>query len=90
MKNGKAEPIKNAILYEPVISRTKPNGNGPIALPNTPIESARPCISPKYLRPKLFAKVEKPKKRRRGVHSKNASRGQTGYKKKYRGQGRKH
>jgi len=51
MKNGKAEPIKNAILYEPVISRTKPNGNGPIALPNTPIESARPCISPKYLMP---------------------------------------
>ena len=57
MKNGKAEPIKNAILYEPVISRTKPNVNGPIALPNTPIESARPCISPKYLRPKLFAKT---------------------------------
>ena len=44
----------------------------------------------KLRRPKVFAKVEKPKKRRRGVHSKNASRGQTGYKKKYRGQGRKH
>jgi len=30
----------------------------------------------------------KPKKRRRGVHSKNASKGQVGYKKKYRGQGK--
>lgn len=27
-------------------------------------------------------------KKRKGVHSKNASRGQNGYKKKYRGQGR--
>lgn len=27
------------------------------------------------------------KKKRPGVHSKNASKGQTGYKKKYRGQG---
>ena len=27
-------------------------------------------------------------KKRKGVHSKNASKGQTGYKKKYRGQGR--
>ena len=26
--------------------------------------------------------------KRKGVHSKNASKGQTGYKKKYRGQGR--
>jgi hypothetical protein len=34
--------------------------------------------------------IEKPKKKRPGVHSKNASRGQNGYKKKYRGQGRKH
>ncbi len=34
-----------------------------------------------YVRPK--------KKKRPGVHSKNASRGQTGYKKPYRGQGRK-
>tara|TARA_Y100001938_G_C8036074_1_gene403378 strand:- start:889 stop:1020 length:132 start_codon:yes stop_codon:yes gene_type:complete len=34
--------------------------------------------------------LEKPKKRRPGVHSKNASRGQKGWKKKYRGQGRKH
>jgi hypothetical protein len=30
----------------------------------------------------------KPKKKRPGVHSKNASRGQTGYKKKSRGQGK--
>lgn len=43
----------------------------------------------KIRRPKLFAKVEKPKKRRPGVHSKNASRSQSAYKKKYRGQGRK-
>ena len=28
------------------------------------------------------------KKKRKGVHSKNASKGQNGYKKKYRGQGR--
>ena len=27
-------------------------------------------------------------KKRKGVHSKNASKGQNGYKKKYRGQGR--
>jgi hypothetical protein len=27
-------------------------------------------------------------KKRKGVHSKNASKGQKGYKKKYRGQGR--
>ena len=31
---------------------------------------------------------EKTRKKRKGVHSKNASKGQTGYKKKYRGQGR--
>ena len=30
----------------------------------------------------------KPKKKRKGVHSKNSSKGQSGYKKKYRGQGR--
>ncbi len=30
---------------------------------------------------------EKPKKKRPQVHSKNASRGQSGYKKKKRGQG---
>ena len=29
-----------------------------------------------------------PKKKRRGVHSKNASKSQNAYKKKYRGQGR--
>ncbi len=28
------------------------------------------------------------RKKRKGVHSKNASKGQNGYKKKYRGQGR--
>ncbi len=28
------------------------------------------------------------KKKRKGVHSKNASKGQNGYKKKYKGQGR--
>lgn len=32
---------------------------------------------------------KKPKTRRKGVHSKNASKGQTGYKKKYRGQGKR-
>jgi len=31
---------------------------------------------------------QKPKKKRPGVHSKNASQGQTGYKKKYIGQGK--
>jgi len=31
---------------------------------------------------------EKRQKKRKGVHSKNASKGQNGYKKKYRGQGR--
>ena len=44
----------------------------------------------KIRRPKLFAKVDKPKKKRPGVHSKNASRNQSAYKKKYREQGRKH
>ncbi len=28
------------------------------------------------------------RKKRKGVHSKNASKGQNGYRKKYRGQGR--
>jgi hypothetical protein len=37
---------------------------------------------------KLVAKIFKPKVRRRGVHSKNASRGQNKYKKVYVGQGR--
>tara|TARA_R110000823_G_C15770237_1_gene483950 strand:- start:527 stop:646 length:120 start_codon:yes stop_codon:yes gene_type:complete len=32
--------------------------------------------------------IEKPKKKRKGVHSKNASKGQNGYKKFYRGQGK--
>jgi hypothetical protein len=30
----------------------------------------------------------KTRKKRKGVHSKNASKGQTGYKKKYKGQGK--
>lgn len=30
----------------------------------------------------------KPTKKRKGIHSKNASKGQTGYKVKYRGQGK--
>lgn len=34
------------------------------------------------------ARVEKPKVRRKGVHSKNASKGQTKYKQKSRGQGK--
>ena len=37
----------------------------------------------------LSVKIEKPKKKRKGVHSKNASKGQKGYKKKKRGQGKK-
>tara|TARA_R100001443_G_scaffold54262_1_gene65768 strand:+ start:496 stop:621 length:126 start_codon:yes stop_codon:yes gene_type:complete len=32
--------------------------------------------------------LDKPKKKRKGTHSKNASKGQTGYKKKSRGQGK--
>lgn len=28
------------------------------------------------------------RKKRKGIHSKNASKGQTGYKKKYKGQGK--
>ena len=32
--------------------------------------------------------IAKPKKKRKGVHSKNASKNKRGYKKKYRGQGR--
>ena len=35
-----------------------------------------------------IAIIDKPKKKRKGVHSKNASKGQSKYKKKYRGQGR--
>ena len=38
---------------------------------------------------KAITRAYKPsKKKRKGVHSKNASKGQTKYKKKYRGQGR--
>tara|TARA_Y100001972_G_scaffold59599_1_gene72953 strand:+ start:430 stop:558 length:129 start_codon:yes stop_codon:yes gene_type:complete len=36
----------------------------------------------------ISAYIRKHKKKRPGVHSKNASRGQQGYKQKYRGQGR--
>ena len=37
---------------------------------------------------KQFIHRGNPKKKRPGVHSKNASRGQNSYKKKYRGQGK--
>ena len=37
---------------------------------------------------KLFVHRNKNHKKRKGVHSKNASKSQNGYKKKYRGQGR--
>jgi len=37
---------------------------------------------------KLIAKRKTIKKKRKGIHSKNASKGQNGYKKKYRGQGK--
>ena len=37
---------------------------------------------------KTFTFSEKKNKKRKGVHSKNASKSQNGYKKKYRGQGR--
>jgi hypothetical protein len=36
----------------------------------------------------ISAFIQRVRKKRKGVHSKNASKGQTGYKKKYRGQGR--
>ena len=36
----------------------------------------------------LTTRIEKVKRKRKGVHSKNASKGQTGYKKPYRGQGK--
>jgi hypothetical protein len=36
----------------------------------------------------IFIHYTKPKKKRPGVHSKNASKGQTGFKKKYIGQGK--
>ncbi len=37
----------------------------------------------------LSSQFRSAKKKRPGVHSKNASRGQSGYKKKYRGQGKR-
>lgn len=36
----------------------------------------------------VYSHMAKPKKKRKGVHSKNASKGQIGYKKPYNGQGR--
>ena len=36
----------------------------------------------------IFIFRGKTQKKRKGVHSKNASKGQNGYKKKYRGQGK--
>ena len=36
----------------------------------------------------LVAKLDKPRKKRKGGHSKNASKGQIGWKKDYRGQGK--
>ena len=36
----------------------------------------------------LSSYIKPSKKKRPGVHSKNASKGQTGYKKAYRGQGK--
>ena len=36
----------------------------------------------------IYVHTDKSKKKRKGVHSKNASKGQTGYKKTYIGQGR--
>lgn len=35
-----------------------------------------------------FTRIATPKKKRKGIHSKNASNGQKGYRKKYKGQGR--
>ena len=35
----------------------------------------------------ITTRIEKPKKKRKGVHSKNASKGQNKYKKPSRGQG---
>lgn len=36
----------------------------------------------------VYSHKEKAKKKRKGVHSKNASKGQVGYKKPYVGQGK--
>ena len=49
-----------------------------------------PVKKRKVKRPRIYVYVPDKKKKRPGVHSKNASRGQKGYKKKYRGQGKKH
>lgn len=40
------------------------------------------------MKKQITTKVERTKTKRPNVHSKNASQGQNGYKKKYRGQGR--
>jgi hypothetical protein len=44
---------------------------------------------PRVKRPRVYTYIRPRPKKRPNVHSKNASRGQTGYKKKYRGQGKK-
>jgi len=36
----------------------------------------------------ITTKIDRVKRKRKGVHSKNASKGQNGYKKVYRGQGK--
>ena len=36
----------------------------------------------------VSVRIEKPKRKRKGVHSKNASKGQNAYKQVYRGQGK--
>ena len=36
----------------------------------------------------MITKVDKVKRKRKGIHSKNASKGQNGYKKPYKGQGK--
>lgn len=40
-------------------------------------------------KPKVVIYIPPKKRKRPGVHSKNASKGQSGYKKKYRGQGKR-
>jgi len=36
----------------------------------------------------ILSILARPKKRKKGIYSKNASKGKKGYKKKYRGQGK--
>ncbi len=36
----------------------------------------------------VYSHIERVKKKRKGIHSKNASKGQVGYKKAYVGQGK--